>query len=280
YNVRLILIDTNFCNSGDSFAVVNFNVASIIRAGFEVNNGCVPFSPSVRDTSFGAVSYKWTTSDGQQSQLSAPDFLFTAPGTYTIKQYIYNVNSCNLTDSAERIVQVFSPPDAGFTYSPFPSKENEPTRFVSTTSSDVVAWSWDFGDGQRSEEKNPTHQYIASGLYNVCQIVRDMRFCRDTTCQTVEADIAILQDVPTAFTPNGDGVNDIFLVRGFGISKMTLRIFNRQGLLLFESRSQNIGWDGTFKGVPQPMDAYAWTLELEYFTGEKLRRKGDVTLIR
>jgi gliding motility-associated-like protein len=75
-------------------------------------------------------------------------------------------------------------------------------------------------------------------------------------------------------------VNDIFMVRGFGVSKMSLRIFNRQGLLLFESKNQNIGWDGTYKGNPQPMDAYVWTLEIEYFTGEKLRRRGDVTLIR
>jgi gliding motility-associated-like protein len=61
---------------------------------------------------------------------------------------------------------------------------------------------------------------------------------------------------------------------------MTLRVFNRQGLLVFESNSPNIGWDGTYNGAPQPMDAYAWTLDAEYFTGEKIRKKGDVTLIR
>ena len=89
-----------------------------------------------------------------------------------------------------------------------------------------------------------------------------------------------MNDLPSAFTPNGDGVNDLFFVRGFGITKMTLRVFNRQGLMVFESRSQSIGWDGTYKGIPQPMDAYAWTLDVEYFTGEKFKKKGDVTLIR
>jgi gliding motility-associated-like protein len=273
-------VDTNFCNAGESSANANFKVAAIIQAGFQVANGCVPYSPAITDNSSGAVKYKWVTSDGQESLQPVPNFIFNDIGKYTIKQYIYNDNSCNLVDSAERTIEVFPPPVAGFTYSPFPSRENEPSRFVSTSSPDAVRWDWDFGDGQRSSEKNPTHQYIATGMYKVCQVVTNARSCKDTSCQPVEAIVAIQQDLPTAFTPNGDGVNDKFLVRGFGITKMTLRIFNRQGLLLFESRSQNIGWDGTYQGIPQPMDAYAWTLEIEYFTGEKIRRKGDVTLIR
>ena len=280
YNVRLVLIDTNFCNVGDSFAVINFQVASVIRAGFEATSGCVPLSPLIKDTSSGAIRYLWVVNDGQQSTLSQPAFQFNTPGTYIIKQYIYNDNSCNKVDSAERTIEVYPPPTAGFVYAPFPSKENEPTRFTSTASPDVISWNWDFGDSKLSQEKNPTHQYTSSGIFNVCQIVTNSRSCRDTICQPVEAIILILQDVPTAFTPNGDGVNDVFLVRGFGITKMTLRVFNRQGLLIFETNNQSIGWDGTYKGVPQPMDAYAWTLELEYFSGEKIRRKGDVTLIR
>ncbi|MFN5333733.1 MAG: PKD domain-containing protein [Bacteroidota bacterium] len=280
YNVRLILIDTAFCNAGDSISILNFQVASTIRAGFTVSNGCVPLRPVIRDTSLGAATYDWVTSDGQRSALAQPNFIFNTPGTYTIKQIIFNNNSCNLKDSTERTLIVFTPPTAGFTYNPFPSKENEPTRFTSTASADVVKWDWDFGDGSRSDQKDPTHQFNATGFYNVCQIVTNANGCVDTLCQSVEAIIATLQDLPNAFTPNGDGINDIFLVRGFGITKMTLRIFNRQGLLVFESKSQNIGWDGTYNGTPQPMDAYAWTLDVEYFTGEKFRKKGDVTLIR
>ena len=280
YDVRLILIDSNFCNAGDSFALINFQVAAVIKAGFEVKNGCVPLSVSVKDTSFGALLYQWITSDGQQSTLSQPFFQFNKPGIYVIKQYIFNANSCNLVDSVERSVEVFAPPTAGFSYTPLPSKENEPTRFISNASPDVVSWEWNFGDGNISTDKDPLHQYTASGIYTVCQIVSNALSCKDTVCQPVEAIIATVQDVPTAFTPNGDGVNDVFMVRGFGISKMVLRVFNRQGLLVFESRNPNFGWDGTYKGAPQPMDAYAWTLELEYFTGEKVRRKGDVTLIR
>lgn len=280
YNVRLVLIDSNFCNVSDTFKVMSFQVASTIRAGFSAGNGCIPYRLSVRDSSFGAVTYKWVSNDGQVSTDPLPDFTYTIPGTYSVKQYIYNPSSCNLEDSVVQSFQVYGPPRAGFIYTPNPSKENTPTQFLNRASGDVVKWIWDFGDNTTSNETNPIHQYIRPGINNVCQIVFNAQGCSDTVCTSVESIINKLNELPTAFTPNGDGSNDIFRVRGFGISKMIFRIYNRQGLLLFESRSFDIGWDGTYKGVPQPMDAYAWTLEAEYFTGEKIRKKGDVTLIR
>jgi len=86
--------------------------------------------------------------------------------------------------------------------------------------------------------------------------------------------------VPNAFTPNGDGKNDKVFVRGFGIAQMNFRIYNRWGQLVFESGSPSYGWDGTYKGVLQPMDAYAYTLTVQYGDGTVVNKKGDITLIR
>jgi gliding motility-associated-like protein len=87
-------------------------------------------------------------------------------------------------------------------------------------------------------------------------------------------------DVPNAFTPNGDGKNDKVFVRGFGIAQMNFRIYNRWGQLVFESASQSYGWDGRYKGELQPMDAYAYTLIVQYGDGTVVNKKGDITLIR
>jgi gliding motility-associated-like protein len=99
-------------------------------------------------------------------------------------------------------------------------------------------------------------------------------------CQVVPALINPGVDVPNAFTPNGDGINDRVYVRGFGIAKMNFRIYNRQGLMVFQSLTTSIGWDGKYKGVLQPMDAYAYTLEIEFFDGSRATKKGDITLLR
>ena len=86
-------------------------------------------------------------------------------------------------------------------------------------------------------------------------------------------------DVPNAFSPNGDGTNDVIYVQGFAISKMTWRIFNRWGQLIFTSSNINNGWDGRFKGELQPQDVYAYTLSIEFTDGTKLNKKGDITLL-
>jgi len=86
--------------------------------------------------------------------------------------------------------------------------------------------------------------------------------------------------VPNAFTPNTNDGNSIVYVRGFGISKMKFIIWNRWGQKVFETNNRLQGWDGRYKGVIQPMDVYAYTLDVEFFDGTKTTKKGDITLIR
>ena len=89
-----------------------------------------------------------------------------------------------------------------------------------------------------------------------------------------------LIDVPNAFTPQSGDVNSRVMVRGFGISKMRFIIWNRWGQKVFETNDRFQGWDGTFKGALQPMDVYAYTLDVDFFDGTKATKKGDITLIR
>jgi gliding motility-associated-like protein len=86
--------------------------------------------------------------------------------------------------------------------------------------------------------------------------------------------------VPTAFSPNGDGTNDEFYVKGFGIQTMTFSVYNRYGEKVFETTEQSIGWDGTFRNKAQPPGAYVWVLDYVLLEGSKGVKKGGVTLVR
>jgi gliding motility-associated-like protein len=86
--------------------------------------------------------------------------------------------------------------------------------------------------------------------------------------------------VPDAFSPNGDEENDVLYVYGNGISKLELYIYNRQGKIVFESRSKEIGWDGTFNGELMEAGVYAYFVMLTYESGFQEILKGDVTLVR
>lgn len=86
--------------------------------------------------------------------------------------------------------------------------------------------------------------------------------------------------IPTAFSPNGDGNNDVFTVYGNGIASLDLKVFNRWGELIFDSGSQWMGWDGTYKGVLQNPGVYSYQIEATYLNGKKKQRAGSITLIR
>jgi gliding motility-associated-like protein len=88
-------------------------------------------------------------------------------------------------------------------------------------------------------------------------------------------------DVPSAFSPNGDGVNDIIYARGWGLKELkSFKIYNRFGELVFESQDFENGWDGTYRGKDQNIETYVYTVEVLTFGGEILTKKGNISLIR
>lgn len=86
--------------------------------------------------------------------------------------------------------------------------------------------------------------------------------------------------VPQAFSPNGDGQNDILLVKGFGFEEMLFRVYNRYGELVFESNNQADGWDGIYKNKIVNPGVFAWTIDYTLLNNEKGQLTGNVTLVR
>jgi gliding motility-associated-like protein len=279
YNVKLILTDTNFCNAPDTVTKL-FRVAPFVRASFEVPNGCAPYQAQFNNTSLAGISFQWSFGDaGATSTDMNPSYLYSQPGNYNVVLIANDSNTCNKTDTFRFTLKVLPAPTAAFTYAPQPVQENTPTQFTNQ-SLGAVKYEWDFGDGENSDQANPLHQFNSTDTFDVCLVALNEVGCADTFCLRVPALVAPLLDVPNALTPNGDGRNDKVFVRGFGIKTIVWRIYNRFGQMVFQTNNRNEGWDGKYKGVVQPMDAYAYTLEVETSEGKKVRKQGDITLIR
>lgn len=86
--------------------------------------------------------------------------------------------------------------------------------------------------------------------------------------------------VPSGFSPNGDGANDILFVRGAGIRSIEFYVFNRLGEKVFEGTDLRMGWDGTFRDKPLNPDVFVYYVKANYYDGRSETIKGDVTLIR
>lgn len=128
---------------------------------------------------------------------------------------------------------------------------------------------------------DPELQFIVPTKYKL--ILADIHGCHtDTADFFIDIYPDILVKVPTAFTPNGDGINDIIYARGFGIKKLlNFKIYNRLGQLLFISYDEHIGWDGYYKDILQNSDPYYYTYEAEsYIPGKIVRGEGNFMLLR
>jgi len=280
YRATLTLVDTNYCNAPQVDSIT-LRVAANVIASFEApDSDCAPATIHFNNTTKGGETFTWDFGDGSPvSNDIYPTHVYQNPGTYTITLHAVDNNTCNIQDDTARSIVISGSPTAGFSFTPTKPEENTPVRFVNE-SIGAISYHWDFGDGATSSETNPVHQYNKTGTYNACLVATNQFGCTDTICQEVAAIVVPLFDVPSAFSPNKDGMNDVLLVRGFGIAKLNLKIFNRWGQLVFESNDPSVGWDGRFKGNLQPMDAYAYSIYIEFSDGTKANKTGSITLLR
>ena len=115
-------------------------------------------------------------------------------------------------------------------------------------------------------------------MYVVTLTIVDNIGCIDTVSK--EISIALLPVLPSGFTPNGDGENDVFIIRGGPFRNVDFKVYNNWGLVIFESNDSEVGWDGTYKGEPVPMGVYTWTFVVDMGSNYIVKESGDVTLIR
>jgi gliding motility-associated-like protein len=104
--------------------------------------------------------------------------------------------------------------------------------------------------------------------------------CSTTDSVRVQVDQEYYFGVPDAFSPNGDGENDFLYVRGNGIEFIEFYVYDRFGQLVFESRDQDIGWDGTYKGQRVHPGVYVYYAKVTLLNGRQDILQGDVTLVR
>jgi gliding motility-associated-like protein len=259
-------------------------VNPLVDARFETPPaGCAPYDAVFTNTSLAGQTFEWNFGDGSPvSNDVNPTHTYINPGTYNITLTARDPGTCNLVDDTTIAITVSNRPTAEFSFTPVVPVQNKPTIF-NNLSTGGVHYKWLFGDGDsvlKNTRDTVLHQYNATGTYNACLITFNEFECTDTVCHDVQADILPLLDVPNAFTPGKFGRNSVIKVEGFGIARMTWRIYNRWGQIVFEATDRRAAWDGTFRGKPQPVDVYQYTLDVQFVDGTTKRKTGDITLIR
>lgn len=211
------------------------------------SEGCPPLTVNFLDSSYAEtpITYLWNFGDGSTSTFVNPQHRYEEPGYYDVTLDISTSSGCasDLSMTLEDAVFVYPVPIPGFEIEPNTVNILDPKIEVITTATGASEVYYLFGDGGTSQEWEFTYLMSESGLIPVVQTV-----VNDFGCSAIaEGEVAVegfVLYVPNAFTPNGDGINDVFLPSTTGVSAYYIEIYNRWGEQIWESTDPNEPWLG------------------------------------
>ena len=148
---------------------------------------------------------------------------------------------------------------------------------LKATGNGTLSWFYNNGSALCKECSRVEINPINSDCYKVRLI--DQNFCEaeDEICIDVIRDFSAY--IPNSFTPNNDGLNDVFMVYGEQLTKFSLTVYNRWGQKLFYSDQMDSGWDGTFNNQLCKQDVYLYKVVYTGLDGKKYERVGSVQLL-
>jgi gliding motility-associated-like protein len=264
-----------------------------------IPSGCSPLyieitnTTAYRDTP--GTSFFWDFGDGHISTEENPTYTYFTAGTYQIK---YRVTGPGGTDVKQQLIHAYDAPRAYFEVTPTLVYVND-ERVRCFNLSDKVglddSYLWDFGDGDTSRLKEPFHKYMEEGVYDITLWAYSSNGCSDKYVLSPAVTVEPPGEVKfsTVFTPNKEGpiertdlptggteIDQFFFppIRE-KVTNYKLQIFNRQGMLIFQSNSINIPWNGYYKGKLCPQGVYVWYVEGKYANGKPFKAVGDITLL-
>jgi gliding motility-associated-like protein len=280
YDISVIVSNTHSCLDTAFQALQITSVAP--KAGFTVDTkeGCAPLSVKFTNTSSTAVKYEWSFDGNIFSTDTNTSYTFEKAKNYLVVLKAYGF--CGTKDTVSKMLYAYPEPHVDFTWAPDTVGVGQNVIFQNYTTG-ATSYIWSFGDTTMSGEDNPIHQYQKPGIYSVLLKATSANGCTDSLY--AENAIFVSSDFyfkfPNAFTPDGDGKNDLFKPIFNLIDYCTVEIYSRRGNLVFRTKDYaHTFWDGTIHGHRLPTDVYVWRAFGRYKNGRYFEYVGDVTLIR
>ncbi len=259
-------------------------IASLNKpAVFGCNPVCNTFS--LAQNQIPGYSYTWwfyNSITSTVSTLYSPTICFNTPGVYNVSVSITSPYNCSATRSYSDYVTVYSKPIANFRFTPDRASTTEPEIKFFDQSNGATTYSWYNENDQFSTDKDPTHNFYDPGKFLVSLIVSN-KYCSDTISKYVSFEDELFY-IPNTFTPNDDGLNDLFhpLITGYSEEGYSFMIFDRWGALLYKTHDlHDNGWNGYYKGEMSKDDVYIWKIDIKSALSGKVKHlTGHVTLLK
>jgi len=270
---------------------------------------CITFKDSTQYTSTKPLFYSWVFVGGSispvpGSTVDVDTLFYEMTDTLPLKpvKVCYQVNSLLNANGYYPVIETVTNGigqtrtfidsvrvDPGPTANAGPNQtinEGTPTTITGAASSgyaQITTYHWTQSDSSAMSCTtclNPVVTPTTTTQYTLT--ITDNNGCQSTDSMTIYVDV-VCKDVfiATAFSPNGDGMNDILHVKSnCGMTNMSFKVFDRWGEKVFESTDPDYGWDGTYKNKAMNSDVFMYTLDGYLSSGVEVKKKGNVTLMR
>jgi gliding motility-associated-like protein len=274
------------CGAMDTTSIIV--VASpIISFIVDTTEGCEPttihFTSTVNQP---GGTYSWTFGEGGTSAAANPSYTYlTDGGPYNVSLTYNNTTGCSATSTQLALITIHSQPIAIYTAGPQPTTITNPLiNFTDNSLGIINTWEWTFGTIGTSSNQNTYFVFPDTGYYPIQLVVTNNFGCTDTANSAIFIDQIVVFYAPNAFTPNGNGTNDEFMVKGDGIdlSHFEMSIYDRWGERIFKSNDINKGWNGrkNNSGELVQQDVYVWKVNFNDFKGKERQYIGHVTIVK
>lgn len=253
--------------------------------------GCSPLLVKFRNLSEYGISYSWDFGDLTYSKDKNPSHTYNLPGNYIVKLTVKNIAG---QSSFNGLIRVYQKPTAIFNIYPPDVVNNVQVVVFTDYSYYAESWMWSFGDGSKSVDQSPWHKYEKEGKYDITLKVKSSEGCVDSAQYKSSVKVEFKTGeirFPNAFRWNGSGPTggywtgtelDDNTFRPFftNVIEYKLQIFNRWGVLLYESEELQKGWDGYFgKANLAHQGVYVYKVVGRYADGTYFDKVGDVTFL-
>ena len=275
YNVMLTVTDFVPCHD-TAYATISVDTISAISIALTDTVICEGTYITYTGTyqSIGYTGNIWNFGDGTFVSNANPVMhAFDGTGVFTIT-VTARYRICPDT-SASRTVTVIPQPAIYLGSDTSICAGSEPVTLTDNINAGnpLASWIWSTGQTTSSISVTTPGTYYATVNVNNCY-----------ASDTVLVQSNCYMDIPNAFTPNGDGVNDYFFPRQLltkGLATFSMNIYDRWGELVFQTTSiDGRGWDGKFNGVDQPNGVFVYNIDATFIDGQKEHHQGNVTLLR
>lgn len=291
FNVKLKVTSSNGCTDSSVRVVYVSPRPPVPRFTFDPPSGCRPHTVSFNsDSTLYGYGFQWEFGDGSRSSEKNPVHVYRNASNvpYTVMLVVTGPGG-RAELVKDTIITVYDLPKPNFVANPVNLFLPEAHSVFTNLSFGAASAKWRVFDEDNNTiftdtAYNSGHSFGSKGRYGVTMYVQNEHGCRDSITRDALVNVENGGNifVPTAFSPNGDNSNEIFMPVVVGVRKedYEFRIYDRWGRQVFESGSPDVGWDGKISGEAAVTDVYVWIIEGTFVTNERFVKKGSVTLLR